>query len=70
MKWTLQLERIGVEDMPPPTDDDGPMIEPLGTRLEEEEIVLLSDLLEMMLKYRLEERMSIEEVVRYSIFMV
>ena len=62
-----QLEEIGVDDMPP-MSDYGPMIEPAGTRLEEEEIVLLNDLLEMMLKYRPEERMSIEEVVRHPWF--
>jgi len=62
-----QLEEIGVEDRPP-TRDDGPMIEPVGTRLEEEEIVLLNDLLEKMLKYRPEERMSIKEVVRHPWF--
>lgn len=62
-----QLEKIGNDDMPP-TDDYGPMIEPAGTLLEEEEIVLLNDLLEMMLKYRPEERMGIEEVVRHPWF--
>jgi serine/threonine-protein kinase SRPK3 len=62
-----QLERIGLEDIPP-TRDIGPMIEPVGTRLEEEEIMLLSDLLERMLKYRPEERMTIEEVVRHPWF--
>ena len=62
-----QLERIGVDDKPP-RDDDGPMIEPRETRLEEEEIVLLNDLLTMMLKYRPEERMSIEQVVRHPWF--
>ncbi len=62
-----QLEEIGVDDMPS-TRDGGPMIEPVGTRLEEEEIVLLNDLLEMMLKYRPEERISIEDVVRHPWF--
>ena len=61
------LEKIGADDMPP-TSDYGPMIEPAGTQLEEEEIMLLNDLLEMMLKYRPEERMSIEEVVRHPWF--
>lgn len=62
-----RLERIGAEDAPP-MGDDGPMIEPVGTRLKGEEIVLLSDLLEKMLKYRPEERIAIPEVVQHPWF--
>ena len=61
------LEGIGAEDTPT-MDNDGPMIEPVGTRLKEEEIVLLADLLEKMLKYRPEERITIQDVVRHPWF--
>ena len=62
-----KLEMIGVEDTPPEADD-GPMIEAVGTRLEEKEVVLLNDLLEKMLKYRPEERITIREVVQHPWF--
>lgn len=44
-----KLEMIGVKDKPP-VADEGPMIEAVGTRLEEKEVGLLTDLLEKMLK--------------------
>ena len=59
---------IGVKDMPRRRCVDGPMIEPVGARLEEEEVVLLTDLLEKMLKYRPEERITIQEVVNHPWF--
>jgi serine/threonine-protein kinase SRPK3 len=62
-----KLEMIGVKDTPPEADD-GPMIEAVGTRLEKKEVVLLSDLLEKMLKYRPEERITIREVVQHPWF--
>ncbi|KAF8334550.1 kinase-like domain-containing protein [Amanita rubescens] len=40
----------------------GPMMDPPGTRLEEEEIELLSNLLEKMLRYQPENRITIKEV--------
>ena len=52
------LQGIGEEDEPP-IDEEGPMIEIVGTRLEEVEVELLSDLLENP-----EERITIQEVVR------
>ena len=61
-----KLEQIGVKDKP--NADDGPMFEAVGTRLEEKEVVLLSDLLEKMLKYRPEERITIQEVVQHPWF--
>ncbi|KAM6496499.1 kinase-like protein [Amanita muscaria] len=48
--------------------DEGPMIAVIGTRLEQGEVVLLSDLLERMLRYRPEERITIQEVVRHPWF--
>ncbi|KAF8336197.1 kinase-like protein [Amanita rubescens] len=60
-------EWIGAEDAPP-MGDGGPVIEPVGMRLKEEEIVLLSDLSEKMLKYRPEERIAIQEVVQHPWF--
>jgi serine/threonine protein kinase len=49
-------------------EEEGPMIETAGTRLEEEEVELLGDLLEKMLKFRPEERITIQEVVRHPWF--
>ena len=68
-KSTIQekLRMIGDNDTPPDADE-GPMIEPVGTRLEEGELVLLGDLLEKMLKYRPEERITIREVVHHPWF--
>jgi serine/threonine-protein kinase SRPK3 len=62
-----KLCEIGEED-DPPTGDEGPMIETVGTRLEDEEVDLLSDLLEKMLMYNPEERITIQEVVRHPWF--
>ena len=62
-----QLQSIGKKDEPPKVDE-GRMMEPVGTLLEEEEVALLSDLLEKMLKYRPEERITIQEVVRHPWF--
>ena len=62
-----KLRMIGEKDTPPDADE-GPMIEHVGTRLEEGELVLLSDLLEKMLKYRPEERIDIQEVVNHPWF--
>ena len=49
-------------------EGDGPMMEPPGTRLEEEELELLSNLLEKMLRYQPEKRITITEVVRHPWF--
>ena len=62
-----KLRMIGNNNTPPDADK-GPMIEPVGTRLEEENIVLLSDLLKKMLKYRPEERITIRGVVHHPLF--
>ncbi|KAJ3558788.1 hypothetical protein NP233_g11430 [Leucocoprinus birnbaumii] len=62
-----KLRTIGEEDVPS-TGDEGPMIEKPGVRLPEEEIELLGDLLEKMLKYRPEERISIQDVIRHPWF--
>ncbi|KAF8347561.1 kinase-like domain-containing protein [Amanita rubescens] len=51
-----------------PTGEEGPMIEPVWTLLEAEEVDLLSDLLEKMLKYNPEERITIQEVIRHPWF--
>ena len=44
------------------------MFERTGTALESEEVDLLTNLLEGMLKYRPEERVTISEVVRHPWF--
>ena len=62
-----QLQWIGKKD-DPPNVDEGHMIETVGTLLEEEEVALLGDLLEKMLKYGPEERITIQEVVRHPWF--
>ncbi|KAF8342403.1 kinase-like domain-containing protein [Amanita rubescens] len=54
-------EKVGIER-------DEPMMEPPGTRLEEEELELLSNLLEKMLRYQPEKRITIKEVVRHPWF--
>jgi serine/threonine-protein kinase SRPK3 len=61
------LQGIGKKDEPP-MDEEGPMIEIVGTRLEEVEVELLCDLLEKMFKYNPEERITIQEVVRHPWF--
>ncbi len=62
------LREIGEED-DPPRAEEGPMIETVGTRLEEVEVELLGDLLERMLKYNPEERITtIQEAVRHPWF--
>ena len=62
-----RLLKIGETD-DPPIGEEGPMIETVGTRLEGEEVDLLGDLLEKMLKYNPEERITIQEVVRHPWF--
>ncbi|KAF9451103.1 kinase-like protein [Macrolepiota fuliginosa MF-IS2] len=52
----------------PPSEDEGPMIEKTGVRLHEEEVGLLEDLLEKMLKYNPEERIRIQDVIRHPWF--
>jgi serine/threonine-protein kinase SRPK3 len=44
------------------------LIEETGTRLAEEEVELLGDLLEKMLRYRPEERLTMDEVIRHPWF--
>lgn len=56
----------------PPIEDEGDMIEKTGTSLEEEEInlifiVLLTDSLEKMLRYRPEDRITIKEVMGHPL---
>jgi serine/threonine-protein kinase SRPK3 len=56
------------------TDDDlsfrgkGPLYEEAGTALAEEEVDLLADLLEKMLRYRPDERIVMDEVVAHPWF--
>lgn len=56
------------DDELPPFGDEGLMIEKIGVRLREEEVGLLEDLLEKMLRYRPEERIGIRDVVRHPWF--
>jgi serine/threonine-protein kinase SRPK3 len=58
-----KLLEIGKQD-DPLSEDEGPMIEKPGVRLHEEEVGLLEDLLEKMLKYIPEERIHIQDVIR------
>lgn len=67
-KSSIREELQGVGEDEPPIYEEGPMIEIVGTRLEEEEEELLSDLLEKMFKYNPEERITIQEVVRHPWF--
>jgi serine/threonine-protein kinase SRPK3 len=54
------LLEIGKQDNPP-SEDKGPMIEKPEVQLHEEEVGLLEDLLERMLKYIPEERIHIQD---------
>jgi len=63
----MKLLKIGEQD-DPPFEDEGPMIEKPRVRLDEEEVGLLGDLLEKMLKYLPEERIRIQDVVRHPWF--
>ncbi|VDB91690.1 unnamed protein product [Peniophora sp. CBMAI 1063] len=62
-----QLREIGTQDDPPP-GDDGRMIERTGVTLPEREVELLGDLLERMLRYRPEERIKMDEVIKHPWF--
>ena len=62
-----KLLQIAEQD-DPPSEDEGPMIEKPGVRLHEEEVELLEDLLEKMLKYIPEERIRIQDVIRHPWF--
>lgn len=63
----MKLFEIGKHD-DPPSENEGPMIENSGVRLPEEEVDLLADLLHKMLKYRPEERICIQDVIRHPWF--
>ncbi|EAU83726.1 CMGC/SRPK protein kinase [Coprinopsis cinerea okayama7 len=62
-----KLELIGKKEEPP-RGKDWPMTEPDETVMEEEEIKLLQDLLQKMLRYRPEERISMAEVIQHPWF--
>lgn len=62
-----KLLEIGEQD-DAPFQDEGPMIENTGTRLPEEEIDLLADLLQRMLRYSPEERIRIQDVILHPWF--
>ncbi|KAJ7074408.1 kinase-like domain-containing protein [Mycena amicta] len=62
-----RLRSIGTRDVPPDSPE-GPMMEMPGVRLLEEEVELLGNLLEKMLRYRPEERIGMEDVVRHPWF--
>lgn len=48
--------------------DEGPMMEQCGTRMREEEVEALGDLLERMLRYRPEERIGMKAVLEHAWF--
>lgn len=58
------LRSIGTQDEVP-SNDEGAMIEQPGVRLCEEEVALLGNLLEKMLKYRPEDRIGMQEVIMH-----
>ncbi|KAJ6592008.1 kinase-like protein [Mycena sp. CBHHK59/15] len=62
-----KLRSIGTED-DLPDGAEGPMVEKSGVRLLEEEVELLGDLLDKMLRYRPEERIVMEDVVGHPWF--
>ncbi|KAF9258642.1 kinase-like protein [Marasmius fiardii PR-910] len=62
-----KLHEIG-KQYDPPSEYEGPMVEEFGVLLPEEEIELLEDLLEKMLRYSPEERIAIEDVIRHPWF--
>jgi serine/threonine-protein kinase SRPK3 len=62
-----KLLEIG-EQVDPPSEYEGPMIENFELRLQEEEVALLEDLLEKMLKYLPEERIGSQDVIRHPWF--
>lgn len=62
-----KLRSIGTQDEYS-SADDGPIMEKPGVKLEEEEVRLLGDLLEKMLKYDPEERITIQEVLAHPWF--
>ncbi|EIN04030.1 kinase-like protein [Punctularia strigosozonata HHB-11173 SS5] len=62
-----KLRSIGDVDEPP-SAYEGPMIERCGVKLSEEQVESLSDLLGRMLKYRPEERPTMEEVIHHRWF--
>ncbi|KAJ3781178.1 kinase-like domain-containing protein [Lentinula aff. detonsa] len=62
-----KLRTVGVDD-DLSYGDEGPMMEKCGTRMREEEVELLVDLLEKMLKYRPQERIGVGEVLEHPWF--
>lgn len=52
----------------PPSGDDGDMIEKMGMKMDEDEIVLMEDLLRRMLRYQPEERITIKDVLNHPWF--
>jgi serine/threonine-protein kinase SRPK3 len=62
-----KLQEVGASD-DPPLDDEGSLIEKTGTPLQLQEVELLADLLEKMLRYRPEDRITMQEVVRHPWF--
>jgi len=62
-----KLRDIGQQDDPPEADE-GSMIEKAGTGIEEAEVELLADLLEKMLRYNPEARISLPEILQHPWF--
>jgi serine/threonine-protein kinase SRPK3 len=64
-----RLYSIGTQDSPAhPGKEDGPMFERSGTCLSEEEVVLFEDLLSKMVRFRPDERITMDDVVRHPWF--
>lgn len=63
-----KLHNIGRQDDPSTQDLEWSIIEKTGMSLDEAEVELLGDLLEKMIKYRPEERISMKEVVQHPWF--
>lgn len=68
-KDSIKMKLLGIgEEDDPSLEDEGSMIEKPGVRLREEEVALLADLLEKMLKYIPEERLRIQDVIQHPYF--
>jgi serine/threonine-protein kinase SRPK3 len=62
-----KLRSIGTQD-DPPYFNEGPMVEKSGVTLDKEEVELLGDLLDKIMRYCPEERMEMREVIEHPWF--
>ncbi|KAE9392322.1 kinase-like protein [Gymnopus androsaceus JB14] len=62
-----KLHSVGMLD-DPPLSDEGSMFERTGTKVDDEEVELLADLLEKMLRYCPEDRITIKDAIEHPWF--